>query len=67
MITNLLRFTFASFLAMMCVQIHAQEADTVTSTFRYTATEKIDRFKDEGFAKLFVGATAIISHTYFLN
>ena len=56
-----MRFTFASFLAMMCVQIHAQEADTLTTTFTYTASEKLDRFEEIGY---FTGATALQSHTY---
>ena len=55
-----LRFLCASLLMMMCMSIHAQ----TTTTFTYTATEKITRFEDEGFKSLFVGATAVQSHTY---
>lgn len=43
-------------LAVVCISIYAQ-----TSTFTYTATEKIDRFEEIGY---FVGATAVQSHTY---
>ncbi len=56
---ELLRLLCTSLLAVMCLGIHAQ-----TTTFTYTATAKIDRFEDKDFTKLFVGATAVQSHTY---
>ena len=46
-------------LALVCLAVQSQ-----TSTFTYTATAKIDRFEDEGFKSLFVGATAIASHDF---
>ena len=55
-----LRFLCTSLLAVMCMSVYAQ----TTTTFTYTATAKIDRFEDEGFKSLFVGATAIQSHDY---
>lgn len=56
---ELLQLVCISFLTMLCVSSYAQ-----TTTFSYTATKKIDRFEDEGFKSLFVGATAVKSHTY---
>ena len=43
-------------LAFVCAGIHAQ-----TTTIKYTATEKIDRFEE---IQYFVGATALQSHTF---
>lgn len=56
---KLLLFVCMSTMAMLCMTVAAQ-----TTTFSYTATAKIDRFENEEFAKYFVGATAIQSHTY---
>ena len=42
--------------AVVCMAAHAQ-----TSTFTYTASEKLDRFEEISY---FVGATALQSHTY---
>ena len=43
-------------LAIVCLAIQAQ-----TSTFTYTASEKLDRFEEISY---FVGATSVQSHTY---
>ena len=56
----LFKFVCTSLIAVVCASAYAQ----TTSTFTYTATEKIDRFEDEGFKSLFVGATAIVSHDF---
>ncbi|MBQ7180273.1 MAG: leucine-rich repeat domain-containing protein [Bacteroidaceae bacterium] len=55
------RFTLARaatvlLLAVVCMSIHAQ-----TTTFTYTASEKLDRFEEISY---FTGATAVQSHTY---
>ena len=41
---------------MLCMSAYAQ-----TTTFTYTASEKLDRFEEISY---FVGATAVQSHTY---
>ena len=56
----LFKFVCISLIAVVCESAYAQ----TTSTFIYTATSKIDRFEDEGFKSLFVGATAIVSHEF---
>ena len=56
----LARAAMTLLLTIVCLGIQAQE----TTTFKYTATAKIDRFEVEGFKSLFVGATAIVSHDF---
>lgn len=54
--TKLLRGVLALLGAMLCLQIQAQ-----TTTIKYTATAKIDRFEEITY---FTGATAVQSHTF---
>ena len=56
----LVRMTITLLFAIVCLGIQAQE----TTTFKYTATEKVARFENESFKALFVGATAIVSHEF---
>ncbi|MBO4721270.1 MAG: leucine-rich repeat protein [Prevotella sp.] len=56
----LARAAMTLLLTIVCLDIQAQE----TTTFKYTATEKISRFENESFKALFVGATAIVSHDF---
>lgn len=48
-------------LLLAFVGVSAWAENAQTSTFTYTATEKIDRFEEIGY---FVGATAVQSHSY---
>ena len=53
---KLLAFVCMSTMAMLCQTVAAQ-----TTTFTYTASEKLDRFEEISY---FTGATAVLSHTY---
>ncbi|MBR1666901.1 MAG: leucine-rich repeat protein [Bacteroidaceae bacterium] len=53
---ELLRFVCASLFALVCMNTQAQ-----TTTFKYTATEKLSRFEEYNY---FVGATGVVSHEW---
>ena len=53
---KLLKYVGALLLSIMCLSAMAQ-----TSTFKYTSTEKIDRFEE---IQYFVGATAVVFHDW---